>query len=58
MDFGKNVDGECIEGDHMVIGEIGLSGTENTVLNYLPCRDAVRLLESLSILIVFNATSN
>lgn len=43
MDFGRNTNGECTEGDHMVLGEIGSEGSENIPFNYLPCRDAVRL---------------
>ncbi|CAG9535646.1 unnamed protein product [Cercopithifilaria johnstoni] len=49
MDFGKNTNGECTEGDHMVLGEIRSEGSENTPLNYLPCRDAVTLPKEIAI---------
>lgn len=44
MDFGKSTNGECVEGDHMILGEIRSEGSENSPLSYLPCRDAVRFL--------------
>ncbi|OZC07943.1 CUB domain protein [Onchocerca flexuosa] len=49
MDFGKNTNGECTEGDHMVLGEIRSEGSENTPLNYLPCRNAVTFPKEISI---------
>ncbi|KAK6108635.1 CUB domain family protein [Brugia pahangi] len=49
MDFGKNINGECTEGDHLVLGEIGAEGSENTPLNYLPCRDAVTLPKEIPV---------
>lgn len=53
MDFGKNTNGECIEGDHMVLGEIRSEGSENTPLSYLPCRDAVRFCSSIIVVYFF-----
>ncbi|VDK77902.1 unnamed protein product [Litomosoides sigmodontis] len=49
MDFGKNTNGECTEGDHMVLSEIRSERLENTPLNYLPCRDAVTLPKEIPI---------
>lgn len=43
MDFGENEEGECANGDHMVMGEINSAQAqlEDIPLNYLPCRNAV-----------------
>uniref|UniRef100_A0A1I8EZ18 Cubilin n=1 Tax=Wuchereria bancrofti TaxID=6293 RepID=A0A1I8EZ18_WUCBA len=49
MDFGKNINGECTEGDHLVLGEIRSEGSENTPLSYLPCRDAVTLPKEIPV---------
>ncbi|KAM3716945.1 Cubilin [Dirofilaria immitis] len=49
MDFGKNINGECIEGDYMIMGETKFKEFENAVLDYLPCRDAATFPKEISI---------
>ncbi|VDK47390.1 unnamed protein product [Gongylonema pulchrum] len=49
MNFGKNVDGQCTEGDHMLMGEIAPGAAGSTPLDYLPCRDAAAFPKEIPI---------